>query len=1190
MTTILVYPAFEDARACADFAARLSWHLRPYEDAIASLVLFGPQDAIDLPQTASTATKIVIKAAPAAVQGWDALLGGADHVLVWKQTGDVALPKGPRTTVIDGVQSDLARWAFGHFSNTEDLLAEGRAALAALRETVAPEQGYLIGEGASARQAKLYGVPAGASLLCGDATADAQLIDDLQPVALVLGDASRHVGPSAAAVAFRERLAQQLRKGAFPLFVPLYTVPLYREALPQDLQARVRGVPSLDGEADSLDLTAKFAARPLNDVTTHLGLPLAATLFKDLGLCGLDGTSPSHFSAFEGTAPATRELPLSEADYADYCKDMKRLLRILEQQGRSLVALTPSFVPALRERGAAEPLLPAPEATAAAEASPVILSITPDLRDRIGHFWNYELRLAPKVESGGYPYWIAANADWADSEPEVSTDQAANVDCSLLTFSWTLANKPEESEAYIHAMSQQVMAEFRLAIGRALAATPGRLHVYMYCGSLEHAAIFYELARQEPRLSAHVNLFWFRTAEAWKPDFLKDWMWLLRAAHQDPQLTITAMTAHQSRQIEARAGIRLDVAVHPSPLIGDKQALELFAKPRPARPRKRIFFPSANRPEKGTGLLFDSARLLVERLGDQDLELLFRTSPFDPKSKPEEDPLFPYVTLLDGHIEESAFIEAMRGSDAIVLPYLPPDFADRTSGIVIDALYAGAPTVVMRGTFLAEVVETYGCGRIIDEGRPEEVVAAIADILEAEAQAPQDLREGAKRYFRANSWQQMAQEVISSLPSASLPASQPNAGLILLGQLPRAQGGFCNPVAACLELLGDDPAKAAALQRQEGLVLQLLEQEGPGPIVAATSRAAELAKTRAATTDLPIAVVGADLVAQTRALRRVADGSAPKLLLGGEPAQATTLASLASDLNASAVVLPIDGEVGSDFADAAAALAKAGYQVLFAEDHPRLQTFEVPIFRRLLFYPQLSDLPWARGSLIALRSALSLPAIRAAVVKTGRHLAYQASVDPVEIGVELLAEASPAHKDTTIASAGAPNEAWQLYGFDKGESLGAGFTRLTETETLRVHRTGISFSSRPGEPLTFAVDLVEKGRRFLVLWLTNDKNQPRAEAVFDLRTGRLLSSQCFLSDIELFAVAVPLKETFEDGPVYRAWLSLDRYPDDEKLQAQLVTRMSAVGSLQHIGEAHCGLLARRFLVEAKATPSRYPGS
>lgn len=75
-----------------------------------------------------------------------------------------------------------------------------------------------------------------------------------------------------------------------------------------------------------------------------------------------------------------------------------------------------------------------------------------------------------------------------------------------------------------------------------------------------------------------------------------------------------------------------------------------------------------------------------------------------------------------------AYFETFRGSICLQ-PYDVRDFADRISGITLDALSMGAPLVTLRGTWMARVVERFQAGVVVDGPEPEPMLRAVQTIV-----------------------------------------------------------------------------------------------------------------------------------------------------------------------------------------------------------------------------------------------------------------------------------------------------------------------------------------------------------------------------------------------------------------------------------------------------------------------------
>lgn len=78
-------------------------------------------------------------------------------------------------------------------------------------------------------------------------------------------------------------------------------------------------------------------------------------------------------------------------------------------------------------------------------------------------------------------------------------------------------------------------------------------------------------------------------------------------------------------------------------------------------------------------------------------------------------------------LTEGAFRAMFAGAICLQL-YDPEEFADRVSGITLDALAAGAPIVAHRGTWIARHVEAFDAGRVVAPGDLEGLVDAIREI------------------------------------------------------------------------------------------------------------------------------------------------------------------------------------------------------------------------------------------------------------------------------------------------------------------------------------------------------------------------------------------------------------------------------------------------------------------------------
>ncbi len=146
------------------------------------------------------------------------------------------------------------------------------------------------------------------------------------------------------------------------------------------------------------------------------------------------------------------------------------------------------------------------------------------------------------------------------------------------------------------------------------------------------------------------------------------------------------------------------------------------AQPAPFR---WFLYAGAARSDKGFGHVVDLASFLKQK--GLTVPMAVQTSA-DHYDKYEEDVRRDLIRLraLDyPHLVDMAAALAPGDYDAlyrgavVLQPYDAADFADRVSGITLDALSLGAPVVVPAGTWMAAVVERFGAGRIASDLSPE---------------------------------------------------------------------------------------------------------------------------------------------------------------------------------------------------------------------------------------------------------------------------------------------------------------------------------------------------------------------------------------------------------------------------------------------------------------------------------------
>ncbi len=157
-----------------------------------------------------------------------------------------------------------------------------------------------------------------------------------------------------------------------------------------------------------------------------------------------------------------------------------------------------------------------------------------------------------------------------------------------------------------------------------------------------------------------------------------------------------------------------------------------------------ILFAGAARQDKG----FDRVVDLVEYLSQNNAKIpvkLQRAADhyerYDLVIKAQLDRLaqstYPLLAIKSGTLLAADYAALFTGAICLQ-PYNQNDFADRISGVTLDALSAGCPVIVPADTWMARVVERFAAGKVIADFSPAVVLEAAAAILAEFAQFQQN--------------------------------------------------------------------------------------------------------------------------------------------------------------------------------------------------------------------------------------------------------------------------------------------------------------------------------------------------------------------------------------------------------------------------------------------------------------------
>lgn len=623
------------------------------------------------------------------------------------------------------------------------------------------ERAYLMATGPSVSRYDMYDYSNAISIICNSVILDEQLMDRVKPEILVFADPIFHFGPSEYAAEFRQALREVSRRHDFTICIPFKYYSIFTSAVPE-LKDRTVAIPFSKEIPFNFDLNDQFAVKTTANVLTLLMIPLGATFAKEICLLGCNGRPLEEDSYFwkhnQKTQLNEKMSNIREVhpgffaiDYNDYylehCNMLEAQLREAEKFGNRFTSLGFSYIPALRDRIG----MGRRNGQVSHRCAPQrILLVDPDAKNWSGHYMAYNEKLCEQIRQNGVDVGVVCRSDL---EPEILASRPHYLP-RLTTHSWAVGNRVQNGE-YL----QNFESEIQRVLEEELSEDDSRVLLYMYCGSLDHAKVLANFYEKYEKLSININLFWLSftlnpdRAREWKPFF--EW---LDAQVGNGGFIATLPTVALRNELAELTDCILPVAPHPSTGVSDNEYRKLAKRTRRDCDGGcfNVLFPSSPRPEKGYQLSVECARILGS---EEDIVPIIRHAPTFSTSKafahpPEGMP--PGVEVVEGELSDEEFLGLFERSDIVVLPYTPDAFSKRTSGLLIDAIYHRIPSVVVRGTWLANMVQKYGCGVIVEEASASNFVEAVKEISQHYSKYQSESNVAADDYFYRNSWQRFA--------------------------------------------------------------------------------------------------------------------------------------------------------------------------------------------------------------------------------------------------------------------------------------------------------------------------------------------------------------------------------------------------------------------------------------------------
>ncbi len=401
------------------------------------------------------------------------------------------------------------------------------------------------------------------------------------------------------------------------------------------------------------------------------------------------------------------------------------------------------------------------------EASPRILMIDPDALGGMGHYLPYDLQLqnAAAARSIDVSFLMNKKMDLA------LVPSGMKVHLLLDSHSWEIAGRGIE-----HPRSDSFVAALEAAIASEKRAAPDQvLMIYMYCGSFEHARLVQEVMAKYDDVSAVIHLFWLSVDAYKSDDYLNAWSHFAKTVASDPRIRLTVATENIQAVLQRKTGIFFDVAPHPSTTFDDKADVSRWPlKQLEAGQTPIVLFPGAMREEKGFLSTVEAVRSLTTT-GEPKFQCIVagRARSDTPSALLAglQSIRNPLVKIEERGLDEREFIDFLASGDIVVLPYKAAAFAERPSGILIDAITLGRPLIVVEGTWLAEVVRHYGWGEVVSDDGGMAVATAVRKMRARYQQYIDAIRTSREGYIQQHSWDRLIKSIVKGVRAG--PRRQP---------------------------------------------------------------------------------------------------------------------------------------------------------------------------------------------------------------------------------------------------------------------------------------------------------------------------------------------------------------------------------------------------------------------------------
>jgi len=265
------------------------------------------------------------------------------------------------------------------------------------------------------------------------------------------------------------------------------------------------------------------------------------------------------------------------------------------------------------------------------------------------------------------------------------------------------------------------------AEGRILVSTAGRVDLVVL-GWAAHGTI--------PPNKAYLYFHWLHL-DSRKAGVMR------RCARAQPNVVVVGTTRLVEQQLRDLGFSNAWFAPYPATMSAEEAEPSL-------RPFQHVLFAGAARMDKGFKHVVDLVADLAQVQEALPISVQISGDHYDKLDAPTRAEIrrlaglrYPYLSIHADTMAGAAYAEYFSGGICLQL-YDRAEYADRSSGVTLDAMEAGCPVITVSGTWMARLVERFDAGIAVDQPTPCALRKAIRSILAEYSRYQRNARAGGR--------------------------------------------------------------------------------------------------------------------------------------------------------------------------------------------------------------------------------------------------------------------------------------------------------------------------------------------------------------------------------------------------------------------------------------------------------------